>query len=105
MGKFIIVLAVLLGAFAPALISAAPGNPTAELGREEIKFQGMYNQLNDWYCSTGGGPRDAIKGGGNEVNFEDLLRSLNTRRAQAYRQRGRSVPEPFSYECEGEEPE
>ncbi|NUN49178.1 MAG: hypothetical protein HUU15_10160 [Candidatus Brocadiae bacterium] len=104
MGKFIVVLAVLLGAFAPALISAAPGNPMAELGREEIKFQGMYNQLNDWYCSAGGGPR-AVTSGGNGINFDSLMRSLNARREQAYRRRGRSVPEPFRYECEGQEPE
>jgi hypothetical protein len=85
MGKIAILCVIGIGIAVPALLSAAPGNPSGELAREEAAFQGMFDQL--CRLSNSGGSYEAAKN------------AINARRRAAYQRRGRSYPGDL--QCEG----
>jgi hypothetical protein len=85
MGKAAIVAVIVLGVVAPAILSAAPGNPSGELAREDAAFQGMFDQL--------------CKLGGNSNTYDAAKNAINARRRAAYLRRGR--PAPSDLFCEG----
>jgi hypothetical protein len=88
-GKIAVICVILLGVAVPAMLSAAPGNPSGELAREEAAFQGMFDQL----C------RLSASGG----SYEAAMNAINARRRAAYQRRGRPYPGDLFCEGGGEE--
>jgi len=100
-GKLAVLLAVVIAVAGPLTINAAPGNPLSELKREEVKFRGMYSQLDTWNCNLG----EQNSEDPNYVDLDGMLDALNRRREAAYRRRGQSTPESFSFTCDEDEDE
>ncbi|NUN49179.1 MAG: hypothetical protein HUU15_10165 [Candidatus Brocadiae bacterium] len=61
----------------------------------------MYGQLDTWNCNLG----EQNSEDSNYVDLDGMLDALNRRREAAYRRRGQSTPESFSFTCDEDEDE